>query len=77
MFGGKNDEILIQKVMSSVLNCVSLSKLDLEQIIPIIAACRFYIGGDTGPLHISANLNLKCLALFFDSRVKYQGEHEK
>ena len=53
--------------MSSVLNCVSLSKLDLEQIIPIIAACRFYIGGDTGPLHISANLNLKCLALFFDS----------
>jgi len=67
LFGGKNDEILIQRVMSSVSNCVSLSKLDLEQIIPIIAACRFYIGGDTGPLHISANLNLKCLALFFDS----------
>ena len=67
LFGGKNDEISIQKVMSSVSNCVSLSKLDLEQIIPIIAACRFYIGGDTGPLHISANLNLKCLALFFDS----------
>ena len=67
LFGGKNDEISIQKVMSSVSNCVSLSKLDLEQIIPVIAACRFYIGGDTGPLHISANLNLKCLALFFDS----------
>ena len=53
--------------MSSVPNCVSLSKLDLEKIIPIIAACQFYIGNDTGPLHISANLGLKCLAIFCDS----------
>ena len=67
LFGGENDEILIKKVMSSVSNCISLSKLDLEQIIPIIAACRFYIGNDTGPLHISANLGLKCLAIFCDS----------
>ena len=67
LFGGKNDEILIKKVMSSVSNCISLSKLDLEQIIPIVAACRFYIGNDTGPLHISANLDLKCLAIFCDS----------
>jgi len=67
LFGGKNDEILIEKVMSSVSNCVSLSKLDLEQIIPIIAACRFCVSNDSGPLHISANLNLKCLAIFCDS----------
>ena len=67
LFGGKNDEILIEKVMSSVSNCVSLSKLNLEEIIPVFAACRFYIGNDTGPLHISANLNLKCLAIFCDS----------
>ena len=67
LFAGKNDEVLIQKIMSSVPNCVSLSKLDLEQIIPIISACRFYIGNDTGPLHISANLGLKCLSIFCDS----------
>ena len=53
--------------MSSVSNCVSLSKLDLEEIIPIIAACNFCISNDSGPLHISANLNLKCLAIFCDS----------
>ena len=53
--------------MSSVSNCVSLSKLDLREIIPIIANCRFYIGNDSGPLHISANLGLKCLAIFCDS----------
>jgi len=67
LFGGEKDEILIEKIISSVPNCVSLSKLNLEQIIPIISACRFYIGNDTGPLHISANLNLKCLAIFCDS----------
>ena len=67
LFGGKNDEFLIKEVMSSVSNCISLSKLDLEQIIPIIAAGRIYIGNDTGPLHISANLGLKCLSIFCDS----------
>ena len=67
LFGGRNDETLIKKVMSSVPYSVSLSKLELEQIIPIVAACKFYIGNDTGPLHISANLDLKCLAIFCDS----------
>jgi len=67
LFGGKKDEMLIEKVISSVPNCTSLSKLDLEEIIPIIAACRFYIGNDSGPLHISANLDLKCLSIFCDS----------
>ena len=57
----------MEKIISSVPNCVSLSKLDLEKIIPIIGACRYYIGNDSGPLHISANLGLKCLALFCDS----------
>ena len=47
LFGGKNDEFLIKKVMTSVSNCVSLSDKNMEQIIPIIAACRFYIGNDT------------------------------
>jgi len=67
LFGGKNDEIIIQKIMGSISNCVSLSKLNLEEIIPIFASCKFYIGNDTGPLHISANLNLECLAIFCDS----------
>jgi len=67
LFGGKNDEILIEKITSSVENCISLSKLDIEQIIPIIASCPYYIGGDTGAAHLSANLGSKCLMLFCDS----------
>jgi len=65
--GGQNDEILIKKVMSSVKNCVSLSNLNMEQIIPIISCCSTYIGNDTGFGHLAANLNSKCLMIFCDS----------
>ena len=69
--GGSNDEFLIEKVMSSVENCVSMSKLNMEEIIPIIASCQYYIGNDTGFGHLSANLNSKCLMIFCDSPVNY------
>jgi len=67
LFGGKSDEVLIGKLMASVKNCVSLSKISMEQIISIIASCPYYIGGDTGVGHLSANLDSKCLMLFCDS----------
>jgi heptosyltransferase-2 len=57
--------------MSSVENCVSLSKLNIEKIIPIIASCQYYIGNDTGFGHLSANLNSKCLMIFCDSPINY------
>jgi len=69
--GGQNDEILIEKVMASVENCVSLSKLNLEQMIPVFSNCNYYIGNDTGFGHLAANLNVKCLMIFCDSPVNY------
>ena len=69
--GGPNDEFLIEKVMYSVENCVSLSKLKMEQIIPILASCQIYCGNDTGFGHLAANLNLKCLMIFVDSPTVY------
>ncbi len=69
--GGPNDDFLIEKVISSVENCVSLSKLKMEEIVPIIASCQYYIGNDTGFGHLSANLNSKCLMIFCDSPVNY------
>jgi len=71
--GGNNDEILIQTIMNSVENCLSLSKLNMEQIIPIIACCPNYIGNDTGFGHLAANLNSKCLMIFTDSPARSYG----
>ena len=71
--GGPSDEILIQKVQNAVENCISLSKLKMDQIIPIIASCSNYIGNDTGFGHLAANLNSKCLMIFTDSPARSYG----
>ena len=69
--GGKIDDILIEKVMNKVHGCVSLSKLNIEEIIPIIASCKYYIGNDTGFGHLAANLNVKVLMIFCSSPCNY------
>jgi len=69
--GGKKDEILIEKVINEIQGCVSLSELNIEQIIPIIASCKYYIGNDTGFGHLAANLNTKSLMIFVDSPINY------
>ena len=45
--------------------------------MPIIHNCDLYIGNDTGWLHISSALNIKCLALFMDSPVQAYGKYSK
>ena len=70
--GGLNDENLIRAIIDSSIgiNCVSFSKMNIAETIPIIAACQYYIGNDTGWGHISSGLNLKSLFLFCDSPPK-------
>ena len=77
--GGSNDEYLINEIMKSSLkkNCVSFSKMTIDETIPIIAACQYYIGNDTGWGHIAAALNLKSLFLFMDSPPLAYGIYSK
>ena len=67
--GGPNDEDLIQKITSSSIGdkCISFSKMNIGETLPIIGACQYYIGNDTGWGHISSGLNLKSLFLMMDS----------
>ena len=48
-------------------NCISFSRMTIAETIPIISACQYYIGNDTGWGHISSGLGLKSLFLFMDS----------
>jgi len=66
---GPRDEDLVKKIMDSSIKdkCISFSKMNIAETIPIIASCQNYIGNDTGWAHISAALNLKSLYLFCDS----------
>jgi len=77
--GGKNDLELIKKILNSKIgsNCISFAKMNIKETMPIIKNCSLYIGNDTGWLHISCALGLKCLALFMDSPVIAYGKYSE
>mgnify|MGYP001192049572 CR=1 FL=1 len=77
--GGKNDQQLVDKILSSSIgqNSFSFINLKIHETMPIIKNCNLYIGNDTGWLHISSGLGLKCLALFMDSPVMAYGKYSK
>ncbi len=76
---GKNDKELIDEVFNSNIKdkCISFIDLKISEAMPIIKNCDLYIGNDTGWLHISSALNIKCLAIFMDSPVKAYGKYSK
>ena len=76
---GNNDKDLIDQFLNSELsnNCTSFKDLKISETLPIIKNCNLYIGNDTGWLHISSALGIKCLALFMDSPVQAYGKYSK
>jgi len=66
--GPKDEELANEMMNSSIKNkCIFFSKMTIGETIPIISACKYYIGNDTGWGQISAALNLKSLFIFCDS----------
>ena len=76
---GKNDKELVSKILNSKIRekCISFENLKISEAMPIIKNCDLYIGNDTGWLHISSALNVKCLALFMDSPVQAYGKYSE
>ena len=76
---GNSDKDLIDQFLNSELsnNCISFKNLKISETLPIIKNCNIYIGNDTGWLHISSALGVKCLALFMDSPVQAYGKYSK
>ena len=76
---GNNDKNLIDKFLDSEIskNCTSFQDLKIKETMPIIKNCDLYIGNDTGWLHISSALGIKCLALFMDSPVQAYGKYSE
>ncbi len=76
---GNNDKDLVDQFLNSELsnNCISFTDLKISETLPIIKNCNLYIGNDTGWLHISSALGVKCLALFMDSPVQAYGKYSK
>ena len=75
--GGTNDSVLLQKFINSSLgkNSISFENMSIRETLPIISNCNLYVGNDTGWLHLSCALGLKCVALFMDSPVLAYGKY--
>ncbi len=67
--GGKNDEVIINKILKSDIgsNCFSLSNHKISECMFIIKNSNFGIFNDTGFLHISAAFKKKSIGIFVDS----------
>jgi heptosyltransferase-2 len=74
---GNNDQNLINEILNSKIgkNCISFKDLKISETLPIIKNCNICISNDTGWLHISSALNIKCVALFMDSPVEAYGKY--
>ena len=66
---GKDDLEIIDKIKKSNINtiCMTMEKLSISNILPIIKNCNLYIGNDTGFMHMSAALGVKSIGIFMDS----------
>ena len=72
------DGITTNSIEPYEFECRTYEKdLKISETLPIIKNCNLYIGNDTGWLHISSALGIKCLALFMDSPVQAYGKYSK
>ena len=76
---GPKDEDLVKEIMNSSLRnkCIFFSKMTISEAMPIMSACKYYIGNDTGWGQISAALNLQSLFIFCDSPSEAYGTWRK
>ena len=78
MVGGNSDyEIESSKKLSSK-NFISnlVGKTNLEELCTIIKGCEFYIGPDSGTLHIASMFSKPTLGLFATSNPKRTGPYQ-
>lgn len=64
VIGGKNTEKYGQYLESTFSNVYNFAgKTTLRQTIAILEKCEFFIGGDTGPMHMAAACNLSGIVI--------------
>ena len=65
LFAGPNERQLQAKVANLMhQQPICVKEDDLCQVAALIAACDFYIGNDTGPMHIAVAVGIPIIAIF-------------
>ncbi len=65
VFGGPQDKALGQELIHH-WHCGTnaAGQLPVRLALAAMERCRFFIGNDTGPMHMAASVGLRCVALF-------------
>ncbi|MCK4648140.1 glycosyltransferase family 9 protein, partial [bacterium] len=61
---GAGEKDLVDRIVRITKNKPIIScKTSLKELAALIAECRLFVGGETGPLHIACALNIPSVAL--------------
>jgi ADP-heptose:LPS heptosyltransferase len=73
---GPGEEALVQRVVrASAYTPVIAPATTLLQLAALLARCRVFVGGDTGPLHLAAAVGTPTVALFGPSSPERNGPY--
>jgi lipopolysaccharide heptosyltransferase I len=73
---GPGEEQLIQRVVRATAYTPAIAPATtLLQLAAVIARCRAFVGGDTGPLHLAAAVGTPTVALFGPSNPRRNGPY--
>ena len=76
LFAGPNERLLQTQVADLMYSRpMIVEEGSLRQIAALIAACDFYIGNDTGPMHIAAAVGTPVIAIFGSTNHRRSGPY--
>jgi len=65
IFGGPEDEPLALRLIAQWgRGFIAAGQLDVRASAAALSRCRFYVGNDTGTMHLAAAAGIPCVALF-------------
>jgi len=63
--GAIGEKSIVDAICRNAPSAINLAgKLDIKQLAALFAACRIYIGNDSGPAHLAAAVGAKIVALY-------------
>lgn len=76
IWGGKNELEWANEIKTMANDaCVIAPSTSLMEMSGLIKRSLLYLGGDTGPMHMSAAVGTPCVALFGTTRSEYSGPY--
>lgn len=64
-FGSSNERALAQEILDAAGKGLNVAgDLNVRESAAVLELCGFYLGNDTGTMHLAAAVGLRCVALF-------------